>query len=75
MVILMTEQKTEYKKWGNNEFHNPKICEDCEYDTCSRCDNGPRGAEYRRAIVEAEWKNYTARQISGMDYTGLDDDY
>ena len=37
---------TEYKTWGNNEFHNPKLCEKCEYGTCGVCDNGPRDSEY-----------------------------
>lgn len=24
---------TEYETWGNNEHHNPKLCEKCEYGT------------------------------------------
>ena len=42
-------EKSRYKKWGNNEFHDPKVCENCEYDTCPVCDNGPRGDAYKRA--------------------------
>ena len=48
--------KTE--KWGNNEFHNPEICKNCECDTCTVCSNGPRGEDYRRAVAEARMMNY-----------------
>lgn len=41
-----------YEKWGNNEFHDPKLCETCEFDSCPVCSNGPREMEYRRAEAE-----------------------
>ena len=45
----MSEYKVEYEKWGNNEYHDPKICENCEYGTCQVCSNGPRDDAYKRA--------------------------
>lgn len=27
--------------WGWNEFHEPEICEYCDFDNCDVCDNGP----------------------------------
>ena len=48
-VFNMEETKTRYVRWGNNEFHDPSICEDdCPYN-CSTCSNGPRGDDYKRA--------------------------
>lgn len=48
--------KPTYEKWGNNNYHNPSFCEDCEED-CRFCSNGPRGPEYRRAQIEYSMQN------------------
>lgn len=55
--------------WGNNEYHDPKLCETCEFDSCLVCSNGPRGKEYRRAEVESQLKDaeYEASQWRGID--------
>lgn len=63
---------TEYETWGNNEHHNPKLCEKCEYGTCGVCDNGPRDSEYRRAIAERNIKDYEYRRAHCMDWNGLE---
>lgn len=54
---------SKYEKWGNNDFHRPELCENCTYD-CSRCDNGPRGVEYRRAVAEARLRDEEAIRIA-----------
>lgn len=54
----MSEMMTEYEKWGENEYHDPKLCEECEYFSCSVCSNGPRGREYRIAIAEQHMCRY-----------------
>lgn len=41
--------------WGNNKFHDPSFCENCEHD-CRFCSNGPRLEEYRRAQAESSWE-------------------
>ena len=46
------ESKIKYEKWGNNEWHDPEVCKNCESDSCPVCSNGPRGMEYRRAEAE-----------------------
>lgn len=62
-----------YKTWGNNKFHNPELCKNCQYDTCGRCSNGPRGNEYRRAIAEQNIKDYEYRRTHHMDWNGLEE--
>lgn len=46
-----------YVKWGNNEYHDPSICLNCEYDSCPVCSNGPRLEEYRRATAKARLRD------------------
>lgn len=46
-----------YEKWGNNEYHNPELCKNCEYDSCPVCSNGPKLGEYRRAEAESRMKD------------------
>lgn len=45
-----------YEKWGNNEYHCPDICKDCESD-CQVCSNGPRLGPYRRAEAESRLRD------------------
>lgn len=59
----MTEYKPKYEKWGNNEFHNPEFCKDCELD-CALCSNGPRGVEYRRAEARLRIEEEEAIRIA-----------
>lgn len=56
--------KDEYKTWGNNKFHNPNICKDCEMDTCMVCSNGPRLEEYRRAEAESRLRDLNLQSIN-----------
>lgn len=49
-----------YEKWGNNEWHCPEFCKDCESDSCQVCSNGPRLAEYRRAQAESRMRDMEA---------------
>lgn len=60
-----------YEKWGNNEFHDPTMCEeDCPYN-CATCSNGPRGVEYKRAVAEARLRDMEAvRFAQEMGYLG-----
>lgn len=44
-------------KLGNNEHHEPEICEHCQSNTCAVCSNGPRGIEYRQAEAEARMRD------------------
>lgn len=62
--------KTTYEKWGNNEWHDPSLCETCENCTCAVCSNGPRGSEYDRAIAEERLNNMMR---ASMSFDGLDD--
>ncbi len=59
---------TKYEKWGNNEFHYPTLCDECEFD-CRFCSNGPRGKEYRRAEAESRLNDmaYEASQWNGIE--------
>ncbi len=59
---MMEESNMTYETWGNNEFHDPKLCENCEYDSCPVCSNGPREMEYRRAEAEYFLK-YASREV------------
>ena len=60
-----------YEKWGNNEYHNPEICKNCEYDSCLVCSNGPRGVKYERAVAEARLRDMEAvRFAQEMGYLG-----
>ena len=54
--------------WGNNEWHYPDLCEDCDGD-CRFCSNGPRGEAYQRAEAESRMKDmwYESQQWSGLD--------
>ena len=37
----------EYESWGWNDFHDPEICEYCDFDDCATCDNGPNNKQRR----------------------------
>ena len=66
----MEEYKPKYEKWGNNEFHNPEFCKDCELD-CSICSNGPRGDAYKRAEAMRRLEDMEAvRFAQEMGYLG-----
>ena len=58
-----------YERWGNNEYHYPKFCEDCESDSCLVCSNGPKGRQYKIAMGEERIKDaeYEASQWNGLD--------
>ena len=58
-----------FEKWGNNEYHDPRFCKDCDHDSCLVCSNGPRGKEYMKAEAESRLKDmeYEVRQGSGID--------
>ena len=62
-----------YETWGNNKFHNPELCKNCQYGTCGRCSNGPRDDEYKRAIAEQNIKDYEYRRTHHMDWNGLEE--
>lgn len=55
---------SKYTKWGNNEFHDPDMCLNCESNTCPVCSNGPRGAEYKRAEARARLEDLQAQIIA-----------
>ena len=67
--MAKTTNEPKYEKWGNNEWHNPAICENCEYNTCETCSNGFRGEAYQRAIAEERLKDmqYEISQWNGLD--------
>lgn len=46
-------KKINYEKWGNNEYHDPEVCKNCESNNCKFCSNGPRQGAYRRAMAES----------------------
>lgn len=54
----MTGEESTFTTFGNNPYHDPSICEDCEMDTCALCSNGFRGHEYRRAEAEMNWPRH-----------------
>lgn len=43
---------TKYETWGWNEFHEPEICEYCDFDDCATCDNGPNNKKRRRRVIK-----------------------
>ena len=51
--------------WGNNDWHDPEICEHCSFDSCPTCSNGPRLKEYRRAEAELYLKEAKMRELNG----------
>ena len=49
----MSKKTDDFEKWGNNEWHDPEVCKNCESNSCQVCSNGPRLGAYRRAMAEA----------------------